>query len=292
LPWIGPKQTLKEFEDVAYSLKPGQTSKPFQSTAGYHIVFMKERKPLESYEVLRPQIKAFLESRGATEKVINDRIDSIIKRSNGKMNAELVMDSLDHAAEAKNSDLSNLIREYHDGLLLYEISNRTVWEKASKDSVGLEKFYKKNKKKYYFDSPRYKGIIYFCKYNEDCNKISSVLKGVEYDQWLTKLRAAFNKDSVIRVKVDRGIFKKGDDANVDSLIFKNGGGKQMKGYPFVGVYGKLLKKKPQNYKDVIGLVTADYQNQLEKEWIEQLRKRYTVEINQDLLKTVNNHSAQ
>ena len=62
--------------------------------------------------------------------------------------AEQVVDRKAAEMEAADSDLKNLVREYHDGLLLYEISNRTVWEKAAKDEAGQEAFFKKNKKKY------------------------------------------------------------------------------------------------------------------------------------------------
>lgn len=290
LPWIGPKQTLKEFEDAAYALKVGEMSKPFLSSAGYHIIMMKERKPLDPYSTLRPQIKEFLESRGLSDKVVNDRIDTLVKSSNGRLTAELVMDSLDRQVEASNSDIRNLVREYHDGLLLYEISNRTVWDKAVKDSVGLEKFYKKNKKKYYFDSPRFKGVVFYCKNQSDVPSVKAALKGVDYDNMVSKLRATFNNDSVLRVKVDRGVFKKGDNANVDKVVFGEGSGKELKGFPYVDVYGKTLKNKPESYADVLGLVTADYQNQLESQWIKELRQKYNVEINQEVLKTVNNHN--
>ena len=63
----------------------------------------------------------------------------------------------------------------------------------------------------------------------------------------------------------------------------------MKDYPYTATYGKLLKKGPETYKDVRGPVTADYQNYLETAWIKELRDKYSVEIDQEVLKTVNNH---
>ena len=62
-----------------------------------------------------------------------------------------------------------------------------------------------------------------------------------------------------------------------------------KDFPIDAVYGKLLKKGPEEYTDVRGLVTADYQDLLEKNWVAELRKKYKVEVNKDVLKTVNNH---
>jgi peptidyl-prolyl cis-trans isomerase SurA len=59
-----------------------------------------------------------------------------------------------------------------------------------------------------------------------------------------------------------------------------------KDYPFVFVKGKLLKSLPEDYTDVRGLVTADYQEFLEKQWIASLRQKYPVEIEKKVLETV------
>ena len=63
----------------------------------------------------------------------------------------------------------------------------------------------------------------------------------------------------------------------------------VKDYPIDAVYGKLLKKGPEEYEDVKGLVTADYQEELEKAWVATLRKKYPVQVNQEVVKTVNKH---
>ena len=63
----------------------------------------------------------------------------------------------------------------------------------------------------------------------------------------------------------------------------------VEGYPFNGVYGKLLKKGPEDYRDVRALVVADYQDWLEKEWVAELRQRYKYTVDKDVLKTVNKH---
>ena len=60
-------------------------------------------------------------------------------------------------------------------------------------------------------------------------------------------------------------------------------------YPIDAVYGKKLKKQPEDYTDVRAQVVADYQNYLEKEWVASLRRRYPVKINEEVLKTVNQH---
>lgn len=290
LPWIGPNQTLKEFEDKAYALKDGEMSEPFLSPAGYHIILMKGHKQLEPYDSLRSNILGFLEQRNVRERIARMRIDTIVAHSHGTLTREEVLARRADSLMALDPDLKNLIREYHDGLLLYEISNRTVWDKAAKDSAGLEAFFKKNKKKYAWSEPRYKGMAYHVKDEADVEAVKDCVKDLPFTEWAEALRTTFNSDSVLRIRVEKGIFKRGDNALIDREVFKKDTVvAPTKGYPIDAVYGKLLKKGPEEYTDVIGLVTADYQDMLEKEWVAGLRRKYAVEVNKEVLATVNNH---
>ena len=196
LPWICTGQTLKEFEDVAFALNKGETSKPFLSPVGYHIVKMTDRKQLEPYDSLRANIITFIEKRNLRDAIAMRKVGEMVKSSGGRLTAAEVMqqraDSLAKADEA----MKYLIQEYHDGLLLFEVSNREVWEKAAADSVGQMKWYKKYRRKR---------------------------------------------------------------------------------------YGK------KKFEEVRAAVTADWQDELEKQWVAALRKRYDVVINDEVLKTVNKH---
>ena len=116
------------------------------------------------------------------------------------------------------------------------------------------------------------------------------MKDLPFDQWAEKLRTTFNADSVIRIRVEKGLFKLGDNALVDKEVFKKDTTvTPLKDYPIDAVYGKVLKKKPEDYTDVKGQVTADYQDLLEKQWVAQLRKKYQVKVNNEVVETVNKH---
>ena len=120
--------------------------------------------------------------------------------------------------------------------------------------------------------------------------VRDCVKKLPFDQWAEALRTTFNGDSVIRIRVEKGIFKKGDNAFIDSVVFKKDTVvTHLKDYPIDAHYGKILKKGPENYADVRGLVVADYQEMLEKEWVADLRRKYTFQVNEDVLKTVNHH---
>ena len=149
LPWICIGQTLKEFEDVAFSLNKGEMSEPFLSPVGYHIVKMTDRKQLEPYDSLRANIINFIEKRNLRDAIAQRKVSEMVKSSDGRLTvAEVMQQKADSLAKADEA-MKYLIQEYHDGLLLFEVSNREVWEKAAADSVGQMKWYKKYRKKRY-----------------------------------------------------------------------------------------------------------------------------------------------
>ncbi len=288
LPFVQRGQFVKEYEDAAFALQPGEMSGIVQSPFGYHIILMKERKMLEPFEEHHDAILKFIEQRNMRDQIAKQKIDQLVKDS-GKTEAQL-MEEKTAELTAKDDEMKYLVQEYHDGLLLYEISNKLVWDKAAKDEAGLEQYFKKHKKNYAWDEPRFKGMAYHVKEQGDVQAVKDCVKKLAFDKWAEALRTTFNADSVIRIRVEKGIFKKGDNALVDSIIFKKDTTvNHLKDYPIDAVYGKILKKGPEDYTDVRGLVVADYQEQLEKEWVADLRRRYTWTVNEEILKTVNKH---
>ena len=149
LPWICIGQTLKEFEDVAFSLNKGEMSEPFLSPVGYHIVKMTDRKQLEPYDSLRANIITFIEKRNLRDAIAQRKVSEMVKSSNGQLTAAEIMQQRADSLAKVDEAMKYLIQEYHDGLLLFEVSNREVWEKAAADSVGQMKWYKKYRKKRY-----------------------------------------------------------------------------------------------------------------------------------------------
>lgn len=290
LPWIGPNQTLKEFEDVAYQLEVGQVSEPFLSTVGYHIIKMMGKKPLESYDELKANIRRYLEGQGLENQLATQVLDSMARHSSPQKTVEEILDEETERLCAQDNELKYLVQEYHDGLLLFEECSRNVWEPASKDTTGLASYFKANKKKYAWKEPHFRGLVYYCKNQADVKAVKKCLKGVPEDKWTAKIREQFNKDSVM-VRMERRLFKKGENANVDVLALKDKKAKlnPPNGFPHVAVVGKVLKKGPAEWTDISNQVVTDYQRMREDEYVEALRKRYPVEIHEDVLKTVNNH---
>ena len=294
--WIGPNQAFEEFENAAYALQTGEMSQPVQSPVGWHVILMKGRKQLEPFDSLKTQIVRSIEQQGVRDQIAQQRVKSEVEASSGTLTAEKVMDRRADSLAAVDPEMKYLMKEYHDGLLLYEISKQVVWDKGSSDEAGLQAYFKDHQKDYAWSEPRYKGIAYHVKEKGDVKAVKKCVKKLPFDQWADKLRSTFNPDSVVRIRVEIGIFKPGDNALVDTEVFKTApkdgaNGKQaavLKDYPISAVYGKKLKR-PENYTDVRGQVVSDYQDMLEKAWVYDLRQRYAFSVNKDVLKTVNKH---
>ena len=289
LNWFSRGRMVKEFEDPAFALQKGEMSKPVLSPFGWHIILLTDRKELEPFEFHKDGIMRFMEQRGIRENVTERKLNELAKKSNG-LTKEQILEQRADSLSAGDMAMRYLIKEYHDGLLLYEISNQHVWDKAAKDEEALAKFFKKNKKKYKWDEPRFKGMAYHVKQQSDVKAVADCVKKLKFEDWNDALRKTFNNDSIIRIRVEKGLFKKGDNKLIDREQFKVSDAKvdSVKGYPIDATYGKMLKK-PEDFTDVRGLVTADLQDELERLWVADLRKRYSFSVNEEVLKTVNKH---
>ncbi len=283
---FGKGMMIPDFENAAYALKEGEMSAPFKTTAGWHIVLLHNRHQFEPYEFHRDNIYKFLEQRGIKEASANAYIDSLATLNN--VSRDEMVDKLHDEIVSKDPELKNLAQEYYDGTLMYELVNTNVWTKAQNDEEGQAAYFKAHQKDYTWDEPRFCGIVIHAKDNATIKSAKKMLKGVAEPDWAKTLTTAFNNDSVKLVRIERGIFKKGDNKNVDALVFKSGEVKPMKDFPETDVFGKNAKK-PRTYKDVKGQVTTDFQNAEEKKWVEELRAKYPVEIYDNVVDTVNNH---
>ena len=270
--WMLPQQSFVEFEQAAYALQPGELSHPILLPDGYHVILMKERKQLEPFEVLKDDLIRSLQQQNVRKTIAGQQVGEV-------------------TVQKTDANQKYLSQEYHDGLLVYEITNREVWQRAKMDEVGLRAWFDAHEKSYVSLGPHYRGVAFYTKTKADMKAVKKYLKRLPFEQWSEALRATFNSDGEERVKIAVDVFKPGDNATIDRLVFKRRDviAKADAAYPFEAVYGKKLKKYPEGYNDVRAQVVADYQQMLEAEWLASLRSRFPIQINQEILKTVNQH---
>ena len=195
-----------------------------------------------------------------------------------------IIDYENSILEEKHHDFNMLMTEYHDGILLYELTDELVWSKAVKDSLGLVAFYEANKTNYMW-AERADASIYTCANEKVAKKTRKYVArcGWTNDEVIEKV----NKKSQLNLDVESGVYIKGDNEWVDKAPWQIG---DSDFFPiaddrvkFVYIHN-IIAPEPKKLSEARGLITSDYQNYLEQEWIKELRAKYKVDLNQPLFK--------
>ena len=198
------------------------------------------------------------------------------------------IDFEDVLLESKYIDFKLLMREYRDGILLFELMDNKVWSKAVKDSAGLTQFYKASKTNYMWEQ-RIEASIYTCENEEVAAKAKKLIKKQAKkgytDQYIME---QLNVDSQLNCSIEGDKYQKTDNEELDKVAWAKGV------YDIPALEGKVkfinvkqvIEPTPKSLNECKGLVTADYQKYLEKEWIKELQAKYPVEINKEVLAKV------
>ena len=215
----------------------------------------------------------------------NDAFTVLNSGLENKINETVVEETRKNLAE-NNSEYRNLTNEYRDGILLFEISNRNVWERSASDTEGLQKFFSANRAKYTWDKPHYKGYVIFATNDSIAGEAQKYLAAnqVENDSLVSVMRANYGRN----IKIEKVVTGKGENAIVDNVAF-NGERPEAPGRwtAWFGYAGRVIDT-PEEANDVRGAVASDYQQQLESEWIKDLRKKYKIKLNKKALKALGN----
>lgn len=181
-----------------------------------------------------------------------------------------------------NADYRNLLNEYRDGMLLFEVSDRKVWTKAKQDKEGLENYFRTHRDKYKWEKPKFKSYVVFATSDSIMQLAKGYLESTDIpgDSLATDLRKKFGKD----VKIEKVIAAQGENNITDYLGFgaekPEAKGKWAWYFPY---RGKILNA-PEEAADVRGAVTGDYQGELEEAWVAGLKQKFPAKINKKTLK--------
>lgn len=120
----------------------------------------------------------------------------------------------------ENSEFGNLVNEYRDGILLYEISNRNVWERSTTDAEGLETYFQAHKSDFTnWTEPRYKGLIGMATNDSIAVALKEFVNGEGATLEGQELHKAVRKHFGSNARVDYVLAKKGDNAIADFVVF-------------------------------------------------------------------------
>ena len=152
----------------------------------------------------------------------------------------------------------------------------------------MKAYFDKHRSDYEWEQPRYKGIVLHGVTKRAVKRARKFLKSLPESEWEDAIRLTFNAGNQQQIQYERGVFAPGDNAFVDDLVFKKADAEPLVSFPFTAVLGEKMKG-PEDYREVGKKLADDYRNHLEKQWIARLRASGKVEINQEVLKTVNKH---
>ena len=221
-----------------------------------------------------------------SKSIEKNKIDqNLIKQQFEKFINQKIIDFEKTQLEAKHPDFKALMKEYRDGILLFEISDQKIWTKAIKDTAGLKEFYALNKATWIWPN-RVNGTLFTSESKKTLKKVSSLKtkKLLSNDSIMSIL----NKDNLFNLKYENKII---DDFSKYNLTFDQ----LNKGYngPFnyeeklVLIYvEEKLPQRNKELKEAEGIIVSAYQNYLEDQWLTRLKKNHTITINHNTLYSI------
>ncbi|NQV01104.1 MAG: peptidylprolyl isomerase [Bacteroidia bacterium] len=182
--------------------------------------------------------------------------------------------------EQKYPEFKALMSEYRDGILLFDLTDKNVWSKAVKDTTGLKTFYKNNTSNYMW-GPRIDASIFTVKNPEAAVKVRNFIStGLSDDEILKEI----NIDTLKIVTIQSGKFSRKDNPAIEKIAWEPGISEEIKtddGVVFVNIR-EVLQPEAKELNEARGLITADYQNFLEAQWIKDLKKKYPVVVRKEV----------
>ena len=326
--WVVPLQMPAEFEDIAFAMSVGDVSPPFFTPQGIHIVKVLERDSLMeccSGHIDNPSLRSSLDSLKQRYGYAPDKAGVKELLRTGKTGKTLfVLDGksftgLDFALFAQSFPASlprqleafvaksvwdyayvrlgveedgpvDELRFFADSLLGDALVRVEVDSRVEGDTAGVAEYFKRHIRRYDWPEARYDGIVLHCRTRRVAKRVRKFLKKLPSDEWQDAVRLGINQNTR-EVVAERGLFAPGDNAFVDSRIFKGGKPEPLSDYPHLVLLGRKLKG-PERWEDVGQQLWDDYRASREETWRLQLRHRFKVEINEEVLKTVNSHGSK
>ena len=231
-------------------------------------------------EVNQHEFAAFLAESTRKRKAIDASV--LVNQQYAQFKRQELLDYKNQQLDEEEPEFRALMEEYHDGILLFNLTDELIWSKAIEDTAGLEAFYEKNKENYRWDK-RADAVLYNAKDEETAEKAIKLIKeGLAEDS----IQELMNQSSQLNLRYEMKKYEEGENPAVDSFKWKKGISPllEKKGRIFFVHFKEILEPSYKKLDEAKGLITSDYQNHLEQEWVKELRAKYDFKVDQALLK--------
>ncbi|NNC70388.1 MAG: peptidylprolyl isomerase, partial [Flavobacteriaceae bacterium] len=297
------KYPVKGFEEVKEDLLKKIENSPRASAIGnsvahklkkkYHIKYdelLKQAFLKNDSELLKKNEEKFIFVIHSKEIRLKELIDhsrkqrnkSMIQSYNDFLNQEVIMYYKEHL-ESTNKDFAITMQEYKDGLLLFDLLQEKIWKRAEKDTVALQKFFKMNRQNY-MHNKRGDLIIATCTNEEKAEKVKKYL---EENKTIDEIKNLVNESPTIHVLFSSGLVDANNKKLPKEFEIKKGVSKIFKqddNHYIIVKVNEIFEPSQKKLSEARGLVINDFQEYIEKKWIEDLRGRHVVKVKKQTLK--------
>lgn len=211
---------------------------------------------------------------------INGPKNAVVRDAYNLYVNNVVNDFEEHRLVAANPEFRHLMEEYRDGIMLFELMDRNVWSKAARDTVGLKAFYETRKSKYMWE-PGFEGSVYKFKNKGSMDSAMAMIQEGKTDEQLAKEMNTQNTPDRVTIQRGRYEFSRFKDATQAELTQNKVKTIQMPNGQYTVVYARKIFNEPgqKTLEEARGYVVAEYQDHLEKQWNEKMRKDYPLKVN-------------
>jgi peptidyl-prolyl cis-trans isomerase SurA len=190
----------------------------------------------------------------------------------------------DENLEKEYPEFANVMEEYRDGLLLFDLMEKEIWERSKTDTLGLKAFYEIHKMEHLWKKRVEVSILS----STQLDVIKKALGLLNKNTSLQDIKSKLNTDKVVNIMTNNGTFEEGNDALPKGMKFEKGISSIFKEgeYYFITKVDKVLPEGEKTLEECKGKVVNDYQQYLEQNWVSNLKKEFVVKINQEAFEHV------
>lgn len=208
--------------------------------------------------------------------------EDIVKRQYAEWVKKSVLAYEEGLLASKYPEYKALVKEYHDGIILYEVMSDMVWNKAVKDTTGLKEFYETQKMNYMWPE-RLDATVYICANSEISNKVYKLLKKKKNTSDVIIEKINVETELNLDVKMNKYDAKKVDFLKGRNLTEGRNEPFESEGKYYVVKVNEILPVMSKELSEIKGAVISDYQAFLEESWLKDLKEKYPVKVNYEVL---------